>query len=432
MKEKRDQIFIIGDRALRWGGYGWINKKGVCIRKDSSCDKNIADDTCLDNLCSHCCKHVVYGSEKEKERFLKAIKDGNAGDEKTKDSLLLNNDVIRKYEGLSRQVIEDSVIVGLSAGARKEVNIYCVGDGNTAGFVDYLSYFNYTNSAGGYGIVSSFYKDIDVDSYWMLKAVNEYCNNKSMCIKGVAIKRIFDREKYDFEPVDCINAAFQRINYLSGPDIKLDDNIMGASALYMFYHDKVTEKTENNFYKTKVCDKDMKNFIQSNEEKITYNMLLRFIELFYKDRLSFKSAYPSEFNEKNQRIKFNKFLDYNNEDDLVIADKYYLRIMHVIDSNIFSSWEAIREALKSNRDTVLNEFTSYDVTRRFVTYCICVLNVWKIKGKKILDLGIDIDFISKLQEKVDKGPVDIRKWWDIYDSILGLNDYLKELKNIIK
>lgn len=436
MNNRNERIFIIGDRALRWGGYRWINKKGVCARQELSCEKRNADVSCFDNLSSHCCKHVVHGSENEKDRFLEATRDKTSKIEMTKDDLFLNNNVIRKYEDLSRRIIDDSVIVGLSAGMRKEVNFYCVGNNDTAGFVDYLSYFEYNKSVGGYGIVSTFYKNVDIDSYWMLKVVDEYCNNKSICIKGEAIKRIFDRKQYDFEPVDCINAAFQRINYLCSPGTELDEKNIGLSALYMFYHDKVTNNNENDFYKTITSDENLssekaKKFIQSNEEKITHNMFLLYIELFYKDTLSFKSAYPSEYNEKNKRIMFDKYPDFNNEGDIAIMVKYCARIMHVIESNIFSSWEPICDALNSNIDTVLTGFTSYDVARRFVTYFVCVLNIWKIKGDKILDLGIDMDYISKLQETVDKGPTSIKKWWNIYDSFLDLNNNIIELKKNI-
>lgn len=467
-----ERYFVVGDRAFRWGRFRWVEKEGNCNNKDVFCINKISKKNCTTNLRSHCCKHVVNGTESEKTEFIEFIKASRRNsleelsrlDERDvleeisrldeKDLLekisRLDEEVIEIYEILSEWVVEDAIIVGLSVASKNKVNIFCVGNSDTDGFVDYLSEDSKNEHFCGYGIVSAFYKNIDIDSYWMLKVIENYINNKSLCIKGEAIKRIFDREKYDYEPVDSINAAFKRINYLKKSEEELDIQIDSISALYIFYHDRVVSKIEKGFYKTDnknqdfIVEKDG-NFVKVYEEKHNFSIILLFIELFYKDMLAFNMLYPSEFNHDNNRISFDKFIDHNSEEGLTTIIRYCERIKNVIKSNILQGWDSLcndinaninskedssRETKDTYGDIIIAGFTAYDIVRKFAYYYMSVLILWKIKDKTLFDYGIDketiktINTINSILGKEDC-PEPIIDCWNVYDSLFCLSEKIK-------
>ncbi len=432
-----DRYFKIGNRIFLWDKIYWIDKVGYCNNQDLRCINCLPDFACVSNLCGHCCKHVINGTDLEKNRFIKAVGLNSLG-----KISLLNEGVIQKYKVLSERVVKDTIIVGLSA-ASKKVNIFCVGNKKTAGFVDYLSEYFY-NGYGGYGIVSSFYKNIDIDSYWMLRVTGNYYTKKSKRIEGEAVKHFFNMDIYDFEPVDTINASFKRIHYLKKPKVRFDTRIKSISALYIYYHDRVENDIEVNFYKTvnkkqnSIVEQDDR-FVMFNEEKLNFSIILLFIELFYKNKLALKLVYPSEFDDENNRIVFNKYINHNHEDEFALLIQYCKRIKNTISSDIFNAWNSLCEDIKvyeedkkykeyeedDGDDRIIARFTAYNIARRFAYYYMSVLILWKIKKENISDYGIDIGFIKGIRKKLKNCPKIIREWWDLYDSLFCLSEKIK-------
>lgn len=436
-----NRCFKIGNRTFCWANFRWIDKKGNCDNQDLSCINNISTKKCTSNLCSHCCKHVMNGKEIEKTKFIEASSINSL-----EEISMLNDEVIEEYRDLSERVIKDTKIVGLSA-TRQKVNLFCVGNNSTAGFVDYLSDDSKNGHTYGYGIVSMYYKDIDIDSYWMLRVIGNCIINKSRVIEGETIKPIFNSKVYDYEPVDSTKASFMRIKLLyNSNDEKIEKSI---SAYYMFYHDRVEKNIKGDFYNTVNINHDLivkeeKDFVKINEEKMNYSINLLFIELFYKDKLEFKMAFPSEFDYENNRIIYDKYINHNNENGSSIIIQYYERIKKEIEinnekwdslcndinANINSKEDSSYETKDTYEDTIIARFTAYDIVRKFAYYYMSVLILWKIKDKKLFDYGIDKETINSIEEKLKECPVPIKDCWNIYDSLFCLSDKIKPIMSV--
>ena len=143
--------FCFNDRYYVISGADWLPKTGIC--------KEILDECpyrrrrrCSENLIAHCCKHVVHGTELEKEAFLSVV--SHDGTEKCEVPACVEEAIVNDYRDVSRRILEYTQLIGLSS-FNGRTNVFCEGAGEYDGYSDYLAF---DGERPRLGIVSSYLK----------------------------------------------------------------------------------------------------------------------------------------------------------------------------------------------------------------------------------------------------------------------------------
>ncbi len=167
----------------------WSDKPGHCGCSELNCTlRDIKDGSiCRNTLISHCCKHVIHGSETERAKF-----SDSTGKLKNKEVVIPiqiaddKADIISDYEALSKEVIHTTESVCLS-GDGKKVRVVCSGAKETEGFTDFLGFsFDKKSKCGSLDIISSFVNNYDVGTFSLYRLVHQkYCEGfdqgKNVC-----------------------------------------------------------------------------------------------------------------------------------------------------------------------------------------------------------------------------------------------------------
>ena len=124
-------------------------------------------------LVVHCCKHVVYGTEHEQERY-RNVADKLEFDSAIPSAVRTERDaVVRNYRALSRKVLQYTQAISLT-GEGKSFRVACEGHTDTEGLTDYLT-FQKNEYRGNtvLGVVSSFFNFSTPETFSMLRLIKQ-------------------------------------------------------------------------------------------------------------------------------------------------------------------------------------------------------------------------------------------------------------------
>ena len=398
----KDKILYINYETI-----DWIDKKSYCAYEPCS-DIDI-DEKCPKNMWSHCCKHVINANEEEKASFIYAVGLKSIAD--INDNIELARE---KYKNLSRDIVEVSEVFGVSAGVNS-VNILCNGNNKMAGFVDYLSYEALDNGIGRLGIVSSFFKGIDLVDYYMFIVCKEYSKNHDF-VDGIIVKE--ENHSDSIEEYGKIEYAFSQINVIDR-DCSLDKKTRALIALYLYSHKSIEKKIDVGYFDYVTQHINESDFIKKIEELLQSVVTELYMELFYKDLIRFKNAFPYEFNDKNERIKFDYTINYKGDEQIVILKEYAVRLRNVLETNYFRVWDDICKTIADN-DSTMVDFTSYDIARKMAYYCMSITIMDRLTG-----INEDRSFVDKIRNKLRQPQArDIYTWWNTFDSLFDIDNRL--------
>ena len=242
-----------------YNGYGYQIDVAEWITKPGRCEKNICplqngydyrgNPICESTLISHACKHVVYGSPYEKERYSEAVSLNK------KDSFIppeirsKEDDVIKNYKELSLQLLKEPVSISLS-GEGKKILIVCNGMGKLDGLIDILSFeplpqgdkeprcIRSSNECRGLGLISSYFINAHYDAFVMYRLVHQRYFEKRKQGKNIAPtvirKEYYEQSINDFPLVDM--AFDQGRLYFRN---KEDGNYSFGVMFYFFWENNV-------------------------------------------------------------------------------------------------------------------------------------------------------------------------------------------------
>ena len=215
----------------------WAKKAGANCKNANCPLRNKTTQNCESTLLSHCCKHVINGTDLEKEKYRQAATHycGNAS---ISDELSDPEDVtVKNYERLSREVINNPGAICLE-GARDQFRISCEGSGEMEGFYDFLQiqsdeYLRNPN------IVSCYYGMSRPEDYSMLRLIRQKYLEKKKYVEGVCcvptIKEEYGKDKVVIIPnADIVFATAHQM--LKEGEVNNKDIAQSAAAWFLYHN----------------------------------------------------------------------------------------------------------------------------------------------------------------------------------------------------
>lgn len=146
----------------------WIEKQGNCNLEENPCFIRVDDSNrCASNLSCHACKHVIWGSDEEKNKYKHVVRSLGKNENIPMAICSVKDEIVKNYEEMSRAVLEDTETICI-AGDSGNIRVVCEGKDRTEGISDFLGFYTEESHYGKYtrfGIVSSYFNNVSSDKY---------------------------------------------------------------------------------------------------------------------------------------------------------------------------------------------------------------------------------------------------------------------------
>ena len=249
----------------------YYNRKAYCLNEadwHESSKQCQSRSRCGENakVCSglvvHCCKHVVYGTDHERQLY------AEAAEKLALDSTIPpavrspEDEVVKNYRKLSKEVLACTYAISLS-GEGGNFRIACEGNGGTEGITDYLGFETHGNWGSVLGLISSYFNFSSPENFCMLRLIKQRYMEHLDTGKGVSCVpavtgSIFGKRHTQVPAADY---AFQTARLLYSGE---NDNALARAALAMFYFHK-RQQDLRAFYGALCCNPEFCGAVSGQE-----------------------------------------------------------------------------------------------------------------------------------------------------------------------
>lgn len=242
------QGFIYEGIGIDIQAANWIDKMGTCEKQDSECALCVLGEggkiKCKNNLVGHCCKHVVFGMDSEKERYRNVVNELGMSDV-IPDGICSENDkVIKIYEELSHKVLKTTSAISLS-GENGNIRVVCEGQDIMSGASDFLGYVKIKDEWSAiehyrFGIISSFFNYASSESYTLFRLCHQRYYEARNIGKKISPTLLVRQSGWSIadEDIDLsqIDYAFDQAKLFYRID--KSDNDYSKGSIYYFFHER--------------------------------------------------------------------------------------------------------------------------------------------------------------------------------------------------
>ncbi len=249
-------------------GYNVSSAEWLTSQKDCQTQKRCGEDfRKCEGLVVHCCKHVIYGTDHEKQLYTEVTE--RLGIDGSIPAVVRsqNDPAVGNYRTLSRQLLLDTQAISL-CGEGTNLRVACEGDNDTEGLVDYLTF-----SDNELGVISSYFNFSSPEFFSMLRLIKQrYIEHRDegKGVSCVPVRTLKDFGKWRAFQAPTADYAFMQTTTLySGED---DHHLARAAfAIFCFYKRKEDLKNlysdlrSDEIFRSAVDDEDRLNAFINRE-----------------------------------------------------------------------------------------------------------------------------------------------------------------------